>query len=112
MATVCQVDDPAIARAGVFNSSGAGTSGTILPALSTDNIRVQYLNAAGGVVQGYADDVDTYLTIEYVQVDIIGFQYSFLVPGFEFTFVTRGYPTVLPRESLGVPRPGQTSTCT
>lgn len=111
MAAVCTVDSPAIARAAVFNSSGSGTASPILNNLDTGNIAVEYLDENGDALSGYNGDDSIYLQIEYVRVSITNFQYNFLLPGLEFTFVTDGYPTIMPRESLGVAKVGQTSTC-
>ncbi len=112
MAAVCTVDSPAIARAAMFNSSGSGTASPIINGLSTANIQVDYLDAAGNTVVGYAGDVKAYYRIQYVRVQIVNFQHQMIVPGLNLSFVTRPYPTIMPRESLGVPKPGKTSTCT
>lgn len=112
MAAVCTVDNPAIARAALFNSSGAGTTSPIINGLTSANIQVDYLDVAGNPVVGYATDVDAYYTIEYVRVQIVNFEHELVIPGMDLSFVTRPYPTTMPRESLGIPPPGQTSTCT
>jgi len=112
MAAVCTVDNPAIARAALFNSSGSGTTSPIINGLTSSNIQVDYLNAAGNPVVGYATDDDAYYTIEYVRVQIVNFEHELIIPGLDLSFVTRPYPTTMPRESLGIPPPGQTSTCT
>jgi len=112
VAAVCPVDSPAINRAATFNSSGSGTNSPILPRLTTANIQVEYLNALGVPLTGYGNNQAVYLQIEYVRVSVANFDFSYTIPGFSSTFTTRSYATTLPRESLGVPRPGQTSICT
>jgi Flp pilus assembly protein TadG len=112
MAAVCTVDNPAIVRAALFNSSGAGTTSPIINGLTSANIQVDYLDAAGNPVVGYATDDAAYLTIDYVRVQIANFQHQLVIPGLNLSFITRPYPTVMPRESLGIPKPGDTSTCT
>jgi TadE-like protein len=112
MAAVCTVDNPAIIRAALFNSSGSGTDSPFIRGLTAANIRLDYLDAAGNQVVGYAGNDPVYLTIEYVRVQIVNFQHRLIIPGLNLSFITRPYPTIMPRESLGIPRPGQTSTCT
>jgi Flp pilus assembly protein TadG len=112
MAAVCTVDNPAIARAALFNSSGGGTDSPLINRLTAANIQVDYLDTAGNAVVGYATDIDAYYTIEFVRVQIVNFQHQLIIPGLNLSFVTRPYPTVMPIESLGIPPVGQTSTCT
>jgi Flp pilus assembly protein TadG len=112
MAAVCTVDNPGIARAALFNSSGSGTTSPFINGLTTANIQVDYLDAAGTPVVGYATDVAAYLAIDYVRVQIINFQHQLIVPGLNLSFITRPYPTIMPRESLGIAKSGQSSTCT
>jgi len=112
MAAVCPVDSPAIIRAALFNSSGSGTTSPFIRGLTAANIQLDYLNTAGTPVVGYAADEDAYLTINFVRVRIANFRHQLIIPGMDLSFITRPYPTIMPRESLGIPRPGQTSTCT
>lgn len=111
VATVCQVNSPAIQRTTVFNSSGSGTSSPVLPNLSTANVRLQYLNESGGIVTGDFTNPTTYANIKFVRVEIVNYQHQMILPGFDFSFPAPGYPTILPRESLGVYDTG-ISTCT
>ena len=46
LAAVCPVNDAAIAQMTVFNST-SGTNSPIINGLTTANVQVQYLNAAG-----------------------------------------------------------------
>jgi hypothetical protein len=105
VAAVCPVGDDAIARATAF--SGAGTDSTILPDLTTANVQVDYLRAEGTVIGDTAGD---YFEIEYVRVQIINYTHNMILPGLNLSFQTRGYPTTIPAESLGVTREGIT-TC-
>ena len=111
VASVCLIDDPQIARIAVFNSSGSGTDSPILKDLTTNNIAVEYLNADGGVLVGAAGDDSIYTQIRYVRVRITDYQYRFIIPGVDIVFTAPQFPTTVPRESLGVPKPDQTSTC-
>lgn len=116
MAAVCSYNDPAIYRAAIFNSTGGGTTGPILSGLTTANIRLQYIDDNGNPVTGYVPgDAATesfYYEIAYVQVDVINFTFRFFIPGLDIETTTGGYPTIMPRESLGVAPAGQTTTCT
>ena len=116
MAAVCTYNSPAILRASIFNSTGSGTTGPILNGLTTANIRLQYIDDNGNAVTGYVPgDPSTesfYYEIAYVQVDIVNFNFRFFIPGLDIVHTFNGYPTIMPRESLGVPPEGQTSTCT
>jgi len=110
VATVCQVNSPAILRTTVFNSSGGGTNSPILPDLSTANVQLQYLSATGAPVTGDMSDLAVYASIQYVRVQIVNYNHSMILPGFDFSFAAPGYPTTLPIESLGV-YPEGISTC-
>jgi len=111
VAAVCTVDNNAIARAAIFNSSG-GSSSPILPNLTTANVEVQYLDRAGVPVTDYASDATRYTAIDFVRVQIVDYQHDMLIPGFIYSFQTRGYATTIPRESLGKYEDDRTSTCT
>jgi Flp pilus assembly protein TadG len=99
MAAVCPLNDPAIAQVTVFNAPGGTGTSPVVSGLATSNVQVEYLNGAGVATA-------TYEAIRFVRVSITGFQHTLLIPVFGQTFTTQGYPTTLPRESLGVPRVG------
>jgi len=110
VASVCLVSDTAeISRLTIFNDSGTGTQSPILRNLTTDNVRIEYLNQDGAVLNDISGN--NYLNIWYVRVRIANYQHNFIFPGLDLTLTLPEYPTTVPRESLGVPRPGQTSTC-
>ena len=110
MAVVCEVDDPAIQQATVFNLTG-GNDSPLFSGLTTANVSVQYLDENGGPIAGYAGDTAEYYRIRYVRVAIVDYTYDFIVPGYETSFVTNEYATVLPIESLGIHKGGERSTC-
>lgn len=112
MAAVCTVDSPAIIRAALFNSSGSGTASPFIGGLTAANIQLDYLDAASNPVVGYAGNDDIYRTIDFVRVRIVNFRHKLIIPGLNLSFITRPYPTSMPRESLGVAPLGQTSSCT
>jgi hypothetical protein len=111
VAAICTVDNAEISRVAVFNNSGSGAQSPILPLLTTDNIAVEYLGENGAVLTGAATN-PAYLNIRYVRVRIVNYQHTMFIPGMNLSFAAPEFPTTIPRESLGVPRPDQTSTCT
>ena len=116
MAAVCSYNNAAILRAAVFNSTGSGATGPILSGLSTNNIRLQYIDDDGNPVTGYVPgDSSTdnfFYDIAYVQVDVVNYEFTFFIPGLNLKHTFNGYPTIMPRESLGIAPAGQTTSCT
>ena len=103
VAAVCQVNDPAIAQIASFTSSGNPVVGGLTPA----NIAVDYLDVAGNVL---ANPMGSFGLINFVRVRIVNYTHQLLIPLFVSSFVTPGFPAVLPAESLGV-WPGGYSPC-
>ena len=108
LAAVCQVNDPRISQVAVFNSNG-GTQSPILPSLTTANVTVEYLNEDGSVIGGATQGAAA--NIWFVRVRIVNYRHTFVFPGLDISFITPEYPTTIPREALGIPKVGQTSTC-
>jgi Flp pilus assembly protein TadG len=111
VASVCTVDNPAIRRIAIFNDAATSGPSPILKKLTPSNMRVEYLDKDGNVLTGAAGNEDTYLQIEYVRVRVVGYEHQLIIPGMSLLIAAPEYPTTVPRESLGVPRVGQTSTC-
>jgi hypothetical protein len=107
MATVCPVNDPAIAQVGLFNAPG-GSGNRILGNLTAANFAIEYLNAAGAVV---ADPVGNFSQIEFVRTRIANYQHQILIPFATSLITTPSFATTLRRESLGVPRDGVIQPC-
>ncbi len=105
MAAVCPINDPAIAQAAAFNSA-------LVAGLDASDIVVEYLDADGGLVINPADPADFRL-IRYVRVRVVGFQHQMFIPlPTPLTqFTMSEYATVIPRESLGIPRVGEITPC-
>ncbi len=99
VATVCPLNDPAIAQATVFAS---------LPDLTTSNVTVEYLNGTGGVIPNPAANFGA---IDYVRVRIVNYQIQLWIPLLDAAFAAPGFAVTLPRESLGVPRSGVVEPC-
>ena len=111
VAAVCTVDNLAINRIAIFNDAATAGPSPILGRLTTNNIRVEYLSENGTILPDPTADEDTYLQIEYVRVRVVGYQHQLIIPGLSLSIMAPEYPTTVPRESLGVPKPDQTSTC-
>jgi hypothetical protein len=111
MATVCPVNDPAIAQVAVFNSSG-GANSPVINGLSTANIQIQYLNAAGTPVAIGSPPFDpaVFATIAYARAQIVNYVHQWVFPGLG-AFIMPPQPSTFPRESLGVPRNEPIQAC-
>jgi Flp pilus assembly protein TadG len=107
MATVCPVNDPAIAQVGMFNAPGQ-TGNTVVGGLTAANFSIQYLNGAGAVV---ADPVGSFSQIQFVRARIVNFQHQMLIPFATYLVTSPDFATTLRRESLGVPRAGTIEPC-
>jgi hypothetical protein len=104
MAVVCPINDPAIAQAAAFD-------GTLVTGLDPSDIVIEYLDDNAAVV---ADPANAgFRSIRYVRVRIPGFQHQMLIPlAAPLAQITMPeYATVLPRESLGIPRVGAIVPC-
>ena len=111
MAVVCPVNDPAIAQVAVLNSSG-GTNSPVLNGLTTANIQLEYLDATGNPVAigGPPFDPTVFITIAYARVQVVNYVHQWIFPGLG-AFAMPPQPSVLPRESLGVPRNEPVQPC-
>lgn len=105
MAVVCPINDPAIAQAAAFDNS-------VVPDLDASDISIEYLTLGGAVVGNPADPAGFRL-IRFVRVSVVGYQHQMFIPLatalLPFTMPT--FETVLPRESLGIPREGAITAC-
>jgi len=107
VATVCQLNDPAIAEVAILNPSGGGANSTVLAGLTTANTLIEYLDPVGNVL---GNPAGSYGLIRYVRVSIVNFTHSLFIPLFTSTFTLPAFQTTLPAESLGV-WPGGFSPC-
>lgn len=108
MAVVCPVNDPAIAEVATFNAPGGGTVSPLVKNLDTSDFEIAYLNGAGGVI----DDPEAgFFQISYVRVRVTNFQHTLIIPFVNVTFTMPQFTTILPRESLGIPREGDVVPC-
>jgi hypothetical protein len=112
LAAVCPVNDPAVPRLAVFNSSADASNSDIVVGLSPTHVIIEYLDDSNALVANPGDPAQ-FLQIRYVRARLANYQHQFSVP-----FVTGlanilmpEFAAVLPRESLGVPRDGEITPC-
>jgi len=105
MAAVCPINDPAIAQAAAFNNA-------LIPGLDAGDIVVEYLDDSAIVVANPTDAAG-FITIRYVRVRVVGFQHQMFIPlvAALSQFTMPEYATIIPRESLGIPRTGVVTPC-
>lgn len=106
VAAVCQVNDPAIQRAAIFNAAGGDTS-PIVPGLGVGNVSIQYLGSDGAIV---SDPVADYLDIDAIRVSVRNYRHELIIPFLYRSMLLPDFSATIPRESLGVTREGYT-TC-
>lgn len=107
IATVCPINDPAIAQVGMFNAPG-NTGNRIVGGLTEANFVTDYLDTNGSVL---ADPMTAFAQIQFVRTRIVNFQHQMLIPFATYLFTTPDFATTLRRESLGVPRDGVIQPC-
>jgi Flp pilus assembly protein TadG len=105
MAAVCPINDPAIQQAAAFNNA-------VIPDLDAGDISLEYLDAAGGVV-GSPGTAAGFRLIRFVRIRVDGYQHQMFIPFVSALapFNMPAFVTVLPRESLGIPRTGVVTAC-
>jgi Flp pilus assembly protein TadG len=112
VAAVCPVNDPAVARLAIFNTSGNNGPSSLVAGLTPGHINIEYLDQNGTVV-GNPEDAAGFIQIRYVRVRVVGYQHQMQVPlvsGITNFFMPE-FSAVLPRESLGIPREGNITPC-
>jgi len=110
VAAVCPVNHSAIRNIAVFDTPGGTGESPFVYGLTTNNIDVEYLDEGSNPI---GDPVGNFGDIRYVRVSIINFQHTLLIPflGGDGTMTTPGFAATIPRESLGIPREGETPFC-
>lgn len=103
LATICPVNSGAIAAAATF----PGQPG-FLPAFSTSNVQLSYLDQNGALVASPAVNVTA---IRYVRVSVVNYQFALAVPFVAPTITAPAFPVTLPRESLGSNGAGGSLAC-
>jgi len=112
VAVVCPINDPAIGRLAIFNTSGNGGPSSLVSGLTPAHIAVEYLDQNNTLV-GNPAEVTGFIRIRYVRVRVVGYQHQMAVPFVSgvTNFFMPEFSAVLPRESLGIPREGTVTPC-
>ncbi len=105
MAVVCPINDPAIFQAAAYNNA-------LIPDLDAGDISVEYLDGGGGIIATPAVPAG-FSQIRYVRVRVVGYQHQMFIPLVTALapFFMPEFASVLPRESLGIPRTGAITPC-
>ena len=112
LATVCPINDPAVPQMAVYNASGNTGGSSLVKGLVPANVVIDYLDANGTVVTTPGDPA-SFPQIRYVRARVVGFEHTFVVPfaaGIS-SLTMPEFESILPRESLGVPREGVITSC-
>ncbi|MET0656801.1 MAG: TadE/TadG family type IV pilus assembly protein [Steroidobacteraceae bacterium] len=95
VAAVCPINDPLAVQAAILANNG---SSLIAPNLTTGNVAVSYLNAAGAPI---ANPAANFTAIQYVQVRIVNYTQQLLIPFVPASITMPSFAATLPVESLG-----------
>ena len=110
VAAVCPLYHSAIERVALITAPGDTGDSPFVHGLGPQHIGIEYLDSGGDNI---ADPAGNYADIRFVRVFITGFDYTTLIPfaGIDRIFTAPEFSTILPRESLGIPREGTTPVC-
>lgn len=103
VAAVCPPNHAAIANVTLLRSGDGSSVPIAFPDLTTDNVQIEYLTAAGTTASPLT-------AAELVRVSIIDYQLTLFIPGFPVSVNMPPFQTTLPAESLGI-IPGGTPNC-
>jgi len=98
LATVCPLNDPAIASAVNFMSN---------PGFTNANVQINYLDANGASL----GINPTFSSVYYVQVSVVNYTIPLAIPGLSAIITSPSYAVTLPSQSLGLSNTGVTTPC-
>ncbi|MBF7728646.1 TadE/TadG family type IV pilus assembly protein [Pseudomonas sp. N040] len=101
LAAVCDIHEPLILRRAIFNAATESGASNLINSLDTSDVTLVYLDANGAVVASPNDGGAGFSSIRYVQLSIVNFPFTLLIPGFGEGFTLPAFRATLPRESLG-----------
>ena len=112
LAAVCPIDDPAVPQMAIYNPSGSTGDSPLINGLTPNNVVIDYLDANGAVVGTPADPAG-FVQIRFVRARVVGFEHTLVAPFVASitSFTMPQFETILPRESLGIPRDGAITPC-
>lgn len=96
LATVCPLENELTGGSAFARKEGA-FSGDLLPAFTSENIWIEYLQQDGSAATLTEDTF-------YVRASVVGYTHQLLIPFFNLNLTPKGneFETTLPAESLGV----------
>ena len=112
LAAVCPINDPAVPQMAIYNASGNTGESGLVKGLVPANVVIDYLDTNGNVVATPSDPAN-FAQIIYVRARVIGFEHTLVVPfvaGIS-SIAMPEFASILPRESLGIPREGVVTSC-
>jgi Flp pilus assembly protein TadG len=112
LAAVCPINDPAVPQMAIYNASGDAGTSPLVAGLTPGHVVVDYLDDTGSVV-GTPADPAVFTQIRFVRARVVGFEHTFVVPlvSSVASITMPEFQTILPRESLGIPRDGAVTPC-
>ena len=114
LAAVCPVNDPAVPQMAIYNASGNTGESSLVKGLLPANVVIEYLDANGVVVPPPVEpQYPNFNLIRYVRSRVVGFDHVLIVPFVSgvSSITMPEFTSILPRESLGVPREGESTSC-
>ena len=112
LAAVCPVNDPAVPQMAIYNASGNAGESPLVRNLTPGNVVIEYLDINGAPV-GLPGDPAGFTQIRFVRARVVGYEHLLVVPlvaGLASVPMPE-FQTILPRESLGIPRDGAITPC-
>jgi hypothetical protein len=112
LAAVCPINDPAISQMAIYNESGVSSESRLVNGLTPAHVLIDYLDANNGVVTTPTDP-EKFIEIRYVRARVVNYTHSIIAPliGNGGNIQMPQFESILPRESLGVPREGAITPC-
>jgi hypothetical protein len=112
LAAVCPINDPAVPQMAIYNASGNTGESGLVKGLDPAHVVIDYLDANGTVVTTPAEPAK-FGQIRYVRSRVVGFEHARIVPFVTGTssITMPEFSSILPRESLGIPRDGVITPC-
>lgn len=103
LAAVCDIQDPVILRRAIFNAATDSGASDLIGGLETADLNLVYLDESGAAVANPDDLVSAsgFRAIRYVQLQVTGFPFNLLIPGFTGVLTLPAFISTIPRESLG-----------
>ena len=112
LAAVCPINDAAVPQLAVFNAAGDTAESFLVKGLTPGHVVIDYLDANNAVVTNPTEPAG-FLRIRYVRARVVNFVYQVNVPFIAglANITMPEFMSILPRESLGVPREGAITPC-